>query len=69
MTARTQGRAYIPFFKPDSRVPEEKRAAFWDTWRRALREASVSKGGAITLLYNVIVANSQKPSMFAPQAQ
>ncbi|XP_075742898.1 uncharacterized protein LOC119185270 isoform X4 [Rhipicephalus microplus] len=61
--------AYIPFFKLDSRVPEEKRAHFRDTWRRGLREASISKDGAISLVYDVIVVHSQKPSTSTPHAQ
>ncbi|XP_070394418.1 uncharacterized protein [Dermacentor albipictus] len=52
--------AHVPFFKLDARVPEEKRAAFWKTWRYALKDASNSNTGGISLNYDVLVAYSQK---------
>ncbi|XP_054922820.2 uncharacterized protein [Dermacentor andersoni] len=52
--------AHVPFFKLDARVPEEKRAAFWKTWRYALKDASNSHTGGISLNYDVLVAHSQK---------
>ncbi|XP_037579881.1 uncharacterized protein LOC119462623 [Dermacentor silvarum] len=53
--------AYVPFFKLDARVPEEKRAPFWNTWRTALHEASNSNSSGISLDCDVLVAHSQKP--------
>ncbi|XP_037579743.2 uncharacterized protein LOC119462467 [Dermacentor silvarum] len=53
--------AYVPFFKLDARVPDEKRAPFWNTWRTALHEASNSNSGGISLNCDVLVAHSQKP--------
>nr|XP_050028072.1 juvenile hormone acid O-methyltransferase-like [Dermacentor andersoni]XP_054922863.1 juvenile hormone acid O-methyltransferase-like [Dermacentor andersoni] len=52
--------AYMPFFKLDARVPEEKRAAFWNTWRHALHEASNSNSSGISLNHDVLIAHSQK---------
>ncbi|XP_077486115.1 juvenile hormone acid O-methyltransferase-like [Amblyomma americanum] len=54
-------KTYVPFFKLDARVPAQRRGAFWEDWRRALREGSTTTAsGGIALTYEIILAHSRK---------
>lgn len=52
---------YVPFFRLDAQVPEEKRAAFFDACRSPLQEASTATPDGVGLRHSVIVVHTQKP--------
>ncbi|XP_065307011.2 juvenile hormone acid O-methyltransferase-like [Dermacentor albipictus] len=52
---------YVPFFRLDARVPEDKRGAFLDACRSLLRAASSATPEGVGLRHSVIVVHTQKP--------
>ncbi|XP_065295154.1 juvenile hormone acid O-methyltransferase-like [Dermacentor albipictus] len=52
---------YVPFFRLDAQVPEEKRGAFLDVCRSVLREATSATPEGVRLRLSVIVVHTQKP--------
>ncbi|XP_077485904.1 juvenile hormone acid O-methyltransferase-like [Amblyomma americanum] len=53
--------SYVPFFRLDSGVPAERRAAFREAFRSLLLKASMATPKGRDLRHSVIVVHAQKP--------
>ncbi|KAK8779064.1 hypothetical protein V5799_019595 [Amblyomma americanum] len=53
--------SYVPFFRLDSGVPAERRAAFREAFRSLLLKASIATPKGRDLRHSVIVVHAQKP--------
>lgn len=54
---------YVPMFKMDAGVPEEKRPAFRDVLRAALLQRLTPTSSGVGLTFNVTVAHLRKPGI------
>ncbi|KAL1433948.1 hypothetical protein MTO96_012087 [Rhipicephalus appendiculatus] len=51
---------YVPLFKMNAKVPEEKQRNFIDAFQSTIYEASDTTAGPITFDYDIMVTHSQK---------